>query len=134
MRVDGEHNDEEQRQPEVRDGDAETGAHGDQAVAGGAVADPGDDPRRDADEDRQDHAADGEGEGDREACGNAGGDRLALVEQRGSEVTMENPVEPTQILPPERLVQMQLTGYFRHLLGTGVNPTCEGQAPGPRAG
>ena len=127
MGVDREDNDQQQRQPEVRDGDPETRADGDHPVARRAVADPGDDARRDTDEDRQEHAADGEIEGDRKACGNAGGNRLARVEERGPEVAVDEPVQPAQILPPEGFVQMQLLRYLRHFCGIGVHPACECQ-------
>ena len=57
----------------------------------------------------------------------SGGDRLAGVEERAPEVTVDDPVQPAQVLPPERLVQMELTGDLGHLGRIGVHPAGERQ-------
>ena len=114
VQVDGEGDDEQQGEPEVRDGHAQAAADGDQPVRRGALTDARDDARRDADDHRDHHPADGQGERDREPLLDPRGDALVL-EQRRAEVPMDDLVEPAQVLLPERLVQVELVGDARHL-------------------
>lgn len=109
------------RHPEAR-------THRHQPVACGAVAYPSDDARRDADQHREEHAADGQCQGHREPGGDTRGDAHAGVEQRLPKVSVDDPVEPTQILLPEGLVEVELAGDEGDLVRRGMYP------PGEREG
>ena len=114
-KVDGEDEDQDERQPEERDGGAEHDEGGPDAVQPGAGPHAGDDADRDADDDAHAHRREGEDEGRAGVRPDFRGDVLA-GHVGLAEVAVEDAAEKVDELRRQRLVEAELLAQLLDLV------------------
>ena len=118
VEIDGEPDDHQQPEPEMRHGQADERDGRRRVVARLAAPDRGDHPRRDPDQDRHEHAEQRELEADRDARDDRVRDRqLSLV---AAEVAVQREPDPVAVLHGQRPVEEVLVAHGREHGGVAI--------------
>ena len=119
LQLHGEQQNQQNREPEVGNGDADLRQAHHAHIAQLVVARRRIDTRRDRDDGGEQHGDDGQRNGEGEALQHQIQDRRA-VGVAGSHVAGEQSADPVEIALHRRLIQTQLIGQFRNRLGRRI--------------